>query len=158
MQRVFSEILPGTGAQACGCEAVPGRPGQVCADSREGHGPGPAAAPISALAPPRRAGPHRLTASSPPRRETKVKANGETSRAAMAGHGRGTFPLLVRGDWGAAEPPLALRKKLLCYFQSQKRSGGGECDLRAGTATGDLLVCFACPEGERPGRGGGPGG
>ncbi|KAK2532383.1 poly [ADP-ribose] polymerase 14 [Columba livia] len=64
----------------------------------------------------------------------------------MAGHGRGTFPLLVRGDWGAAEPPLALRKKLLCYFQSQKRSGGGECDLRAGTATGDLLVCFACPE------------
>ncbi|KAK2532667.1 protein mono-ADP-ribosyltransferase PARP14 isoform X1 [Columba livia] len=64
----------------------------------------------------------------------------------MAGHGPGAFPLLVRGDWGAAEPPPALRKKLLCYFQSQKRSGGGECDLRAGTATGDLLVCFACPE------------
>ncbi|XP_027758457.1 protein mono-ADP-ribosyltransferase PARP14-like, partial [Empidonax traillii] len=60
------------------------------------------------------------------------------------------FPLLVRGDWGSAEPPPALRKKLLCYFQSQKRSGGGECELRAGTdaetGTGHLLVCFACPE------------
>uniref|UniRef100_A0A672TM58 Poly [ADP-ribose] polymerase n=1 Tax=Strigops habroptila TaxID=2489341 RepID=A0A672TM58_STRHB len=56
----------------------------------------------------------------------------------------GGFPLLVRGDWGSAEPPPALRKKLLCYFQSQKRSGGGECELRA--ATGHLLVCFAHPE------------
>ncbi|XP_075567608.1 protein mono-ADP-ribosyltransferase PARP14 isoform X2 [Pelecanus crispus] len=62
----------------------------------------------------------------------------------------GAFPLLVRGDWGAAEPPPALRKKLLCYFQSQRRSGGGECELRAATGTGagagHLLVCFAHPE------------
>ncbi|XP_072788080.1 protein mono-ADP-ribosyltransferase PARP14 isoform X2 [Taeniopygia guttata] len=58
------------------------------------------------------------------------------------------FPLLVRGDWGPAEPPPALRKKLLCYFQSQKRSGGGECELRAGSDSeaGHILVCFACPE------------
>ncbi|XP_058695342.1 protein mono-ADP-ribosyltransferase PARP14-like isoform X1 [Poecile atricapillus] len=58
------------------------------------------------------------------------------------------FPLLVRGDWGPAEPPPALRKKLLCYFQSQKRSGGGECELRVGTdtRTGHILVCFACPK------------
>ncbi|CAN0224148.1 unnamed protein product [Bubo scandiacus] len=62
----------------------------------------------------------------------------------MAGQRAGAFPLLVRGDWGAAEPPPALRKKLLCYFQSQKRSGGGECELRAGA--GDLLVCFFHPE------------
>uniref|UniRef100_A0A8C3JQ27 Poly [ADP-ribose] polymerase n=1 Tax=Calidris pygmaea TaxID=425635 RepID=A0A8C3JQ27_9CHAR len=58
----------------------------------------------------------------------------------------GSSPLLVRGDWGAAEPSPALRKKLLCYFQSQRRSGGGECELRArsGIGTrGDLLVCFA---------------
>ncbi|XP_027750895.1 protein mono-ADP-ribosyltransferase PARP14 [Empidonax traillii] len=68
----------------------------------------------------------------------------------MAGQRPGAFPLLVRGDWGSAEPPPALRKKLLCYFQSQKRSGGGECELRAGTdaetGTDHLLVCFACPE------------
>ncbi|XP_050755660.1 protein mono-ADP-ribosyltransferase PARP14-like [Gymnogyps californianus] len=68
----------------------------------------------------------------------------------MAGQRPGVFPLLVRGDWGATEPPPALRKKLLCYFQSQKRSGGGECELRVatgtGTGTGHLLVCFAHPE------------
>uniref|UniRef100_A0A8C5TTH1 Poly [ADP-ribose] polymerase 14 n=1 Tax=Malurus cyaneus samueli TaxID=2593467 RepID=A0A8C5TTH1_9PASS len=61
-----------------------------------------------------------------------------------------SFPLLVRGDWGPAEPPPALRKKLLCYFQSQKRSGGGECELRAGTEPGTepghILVCFSRPE------------
>ncbi|XP_068805229.1 protein mono-ADP-ribosyltransferase PARP14 isoform X2 [Struthio camelus] len=61
----------------------------------------------------------------------------------MAEQRPGALPLLVRGDWGAAEPPGALRKKLLCYFQSQKRSGGGECELRAGPAPGHLLVCFA---------------
>ncbi|XP_074949069.1 protein mono-ADP-ribosyltransferase PARP14 [Phalacrocorax aristotelis] len=76
----------------------------------------------------------------------KAKGSGERSWAAMAGQQPGAFPLLVRGDWGAAEPPPALRKKLLCYFQSQKRSGGGECELRAGTAAGQLLVCFAHPE------------
>ncbi|KAM6397457.1 protein mono-ADP-ribosyltransferase PARP14-like [Pluvialis apricaria] len=64
----------------------------------------------------------------------------------MAERWPGAFPLLVRGDWGAAEPSPALRKKLLCYFKSQRRSGGGECELRSGTATGDLLVCFAQPE------------
>ncbi|XP_071418122.1 protein mono-ADP-ribosyltransferase PARP14-like [Pithys albifrons albifrons] len=68
----------------------------------------------------------------------------------MAGQCPGAFPVLVRGDWGSPDPPPALRKKLLCYFQSQKRSGGGECELRAGTdpatGTGHLLVCFARPE------------
>ncbi|XP_035188306.1 protein mono-ADP-ribosyltransferase PARP14-like isoform X1 [Oxyura jamaicensis] len=54
------------------------------------------------------------------------------------------FPLLVRGDWGAGEPSAALRKKLLLYFQSHKRSGGGECELQGGP--GHLLVCFANPE------------
>uniref|UniRef100_A0A8C3JUL1 Poly [ADP-ribose] polymerase n=1 Tax=Calidris pygmaea TaxID=425635 RepID=A0A8C3JUL1_9CHAR len=69
----------------------------------------------------------------------------------MASPRQGCFPLLVRGDWGAAEPSPALRKKLLCYFKSQRRSGGGECELRdaAAAAAGELLVCFAQPEGER---------
>ncbi|XP_031446539.1 protein mono-ADP-ribosyltransferase PARP14-like isoform X3 [Phasianus colchicus] len=64
--------------------------------------------------------------------------------AAMAGLRPGSFPLLVRGDWGTAEPPAPLRKKLLLYFQSPKRSGGGECELRCGP--GQLLVCFARPD------------
>ncbi|XP_040418258.1 protein mono-ADP-ribosyltransferase PARP14-like isoform X1 [Cygnus olor] len=62
----------------------------------------------------------------------------------MSGPRAAAFPLLVRGDWGAGEPPAALRKKLLLYFQSHKRSGGGECELRDGP--GHLLVCFAHPD------------
>uniref|UniRef100_A0A8B9QS88 Poly [ADP-ribose] polymerase n=1 Tax=Anas platyrhynchos TaxID=8839 RepID=A0A8B9QS88_ANAPL len=62
----------------------------------------------------------------------------------MAGPRAAAFPLLVRGDWGAGEPPAALRKKLLLYFQSHKRSGGGECELQGGP--GHLLVCFAHPD------------
>uniref|UniRef100_A0A8B9GKG8 Poly [ADP-ribose] polymerase n=1 Tax=Amazona collaria TaxID=241587 RepID=A0A8B9GKG8_9PSIT len=58
----------------------------------------------------------------------------------------GGFPLLVCGDWGSAKPSPALRRKLLKYFQSQKRSGGGECELRVRTGTGHLLLCFAHPE------------
>uniref|UniRef100_A0A8C3BJI8 Poly [ADP-ribose] polymerase n=1 Tax=Cairina moschata TaxID=8855 RepID=A0A8C3BJI8_CAIMO len=73
----------------------------------------------------------------------------------MAGPRAASFPLLVRGDWGAGEPPAALRKKLLLYFQSHKRSGGGECELQGGP--GHLLVCFAHPDVrqrvlERPGH------
>ncbi|CAN8218485.1 unnamed protein product [Coccothraustes coccothraustes] len=64
----------------------------------------------------------------------------------MEGQRPCSFPLLVRGDWGPAEPPPSLRKKLLCYFQSQKRSGGGECELRTEAGTGHVLVCFARPE------------
>ncbi|XP_061860494.1 protein mono-ADP-ribosyltransferase PARP14 isoform X2 [Colius striatus] len=64
----------------------------------------------------------------------------------MAEQPSGSFPLLLGGDWGPAEPPPALRKKLLCYFQSQKRSGGGECELRAGPSPGHLLICFSRPE------------
>ncbi|XP_038038196.2 protein mono-ADP-ribosyltransferase PARP14 isoform X1 [Anas platyrhynchos] len=62
----------------------------------------------------------------------------------MAGPRAAAFPLLVRGDWGEGEPPAALRKKLLLYFQSHKRSGGGECELQGGP--GHLLVCFAHPD------------
>ncbi|XP_014795158.1 PREDICTED: poly [ADP-ribose] polymerase 14-like [Calidris pugnax] len=64
----------------------------------------------------------------------------------MASPGQGCFPLVVRGDWGAAGPSAALRKKLLCYFKSQRRSGGGECELRDAATAGELLVCFAQPE------------
>uniref|UniRef100_G1Q873 Poly [ADP-ribose] polymerase n=1 Tax=Myotis lucifugus TaxID=59463 RepID=G1Q873_MYOLU len=39
------------------------------------------------------------------------------------------FPLLVEGSWGP-DPPKSLITKLQLYFQSQKRSGGGECEVR----------------------------
>ncbi|XP_070262437.1 protein mono-ADP-ribosyltransferase PARP14-like isoform X2 [Myotis yumanensis] len=41
----------------------------------------------------------------------------------------GYFPLLVEGSWGP-DPPKSLTTKLQLYFQSQKRSGGGECVVR----------------------------
>ncbi|XP_015284490.1 PREDICTED: poly [ADP-ribose] polymerase 14 [Gekko japonicus] len=54
------------------------------------------------------------------------------------------FPVLVKGDWGAADPPKGVKNKLLCYFQSRKRSGGGECELQL--RSGRVLVCFAQEE------------
>ncbi|XP_004675217.1 PREDICTED: poly [ADP-ribose] polymerase 14 [Condylura cristata] len=41
----------------------------------------------------------------------------------------GPFPLLVEGSWGP-DPPKNLSTKLQLYFQSSKRSGGGECEIR----------------------------
>ncbi|XP_028608059.1 protein mono-ADP-ribosyltransferase PARP14 [Grammomys surdaster] len=40
----------------------------------------------------------------------------------------GSFPLLVEGSWGP-EPPKNLINKLQMYFQSRKKSGGGECEV-----------------------------
>ncbi|KAJ6665477.1 hypothetical protein lerEdw1_003318 [Lerista edwardsae] len=37
-------------------------------------------------------------------------------------------PVLVEGDWGPSVSK-SLKNKLLCYFQSPKRSGGGECKI-----------------------------
>uniref|UniRef100_A0A8C5WSW7 PAR14-like first RRM domain-containing protein n=1 Tax=Laticauda laticaudata TaxID=8630 RepID=A0A8C5WSW7_LATLA len=38
------------------------------------------------------------------------------------------FPLVVKGNWGCSLSK-SLKNKLLCYFQSPKRSGGGECKI-----------------------------
>ncbi|XP_044293868.1 protein mono-ADP-ribosyltransferase PARP14-like [Varanus komodoensis] len=63
----------------------------------------------------------------------------------MAEMGRScAFPVLVQGDWGAPAPTKLLRNKLLCYFQSRKKSGGGECEIQQGS--GLVLVCFAHDE------------
>lgn len=50
-------------------------------------------------------------------------------------------PLLVRlcPAPGAADKPLL---KLQSYFQSGKRSGGGECEVRAGPEHGTYWVHF----------------
>ncbi|XP_076974255.1 protein mono-ADP-ribosyltransferase PARP14 [Tamandua tetradactyla] len=51
------------------------------------------------------------------------------------------FPLLIRGSWGP-NLPKNLRNKLLVYFQSRKRSGGGECVVlpERGNPTGFLVL------------------
>ncbi|KAM6223949.1 protein mono-ADP-ribosyltransferase PARP14 [Rhynchocyon petersi] len=53
----------------------------------------------------------------------------------------GYFPLLVQGSWGP-DPPKNLPTKLQVYFQSPKRSGGGECVVSAvpGSAATFLVV------------------
>ncbi|XP_077623737.1 protein mono-ADP-ribosyltransferase PARP14 isoform X2 [Crocuta crocuta] len=54
----------------------------------------------------------------------------------------GSFPLLVEGSWGS-EPPKNLSTKLQMYFQSPKRSGGGECQvLEEPGSPGRFLVFF----------------
>nr|XP_031536359.1 protein mono-ADP-ribosyltransferase PARP14 isoform X2 [Vicugna pacos] len=40
-----------------------------------------------------------------------------------------SFPLLVEGSWGPS-PPKNLSTKLQMYFQSPRKSGGGECEVR----------------------------
>ncbi|XP_063144814.1 protein mono-ADP-ribosyltransferase PARP14-like [Candoia aspera] len=54
------------------------------------------------------------------------------------------FPMLVQGDWGSPDPPKTLRNKILRYFQSRKKSGGGECEIQQ--QAGQILVCFVQEE------------
>ncbi|XP_019506502.1 PREDICTED: poly [ADP-ribose] polymerase 14 [Hipposideros armiger] len=52
------------------------------------------------------------------------------------------FPLLVEGSWGS-DPPKNLSTKLQMYFQSPKRSGGGECEVRQEPGSpGRFLILF----------------
>ncbi|XP_075821148.1 protein mono-ADP-ribosyltransferase PARP14 isoform X1 [Microtus pennsylvanicus] len=55
----------------------------------------------------------------------------------------GPFPLLVEGSWGP-DPPKTLINKLQTYFQSRKKSGGGECEvvLQPGSPA-SFLVLFS---------------
>ncbi|XP_055965382.1 protein mono-ADP-ribosyltransferase PARP14-like [Sorex fumeus] len=54
-----------------------------------------------------------------------------------------SFPLLVEGSWGP-DPPRNLSTKLQMYFQSSKRSGGGECEVRPWPGSpGRFLVLFS---------------
>nr|XP_060495764.1 protein mono-ADP-ribosyltransferase PARP14 isoform X5 [Panthera onca] len=54
----------------------------------------------------------------------------------------GSVPLLVEGSWGP-DPPKNLSTKLQMYFQSPKRSGGGECEVRQEPGRpGRFLVFF----------------
>ena len=87
------------------------------------------------------------------RESERQRGRDRSGEAAQPWRGRGRAPSRC---WcaGIGAPRTALRKKLLLYFQSPKRSGGGECELR--WEAGRLLVCFAQPDGE-PGRGEGGG-
>ncbi|XP_049641822.1 protein mono-ADP-ribosyltransferase PARP14-like [Suncus etruscus] len=56
-----------------------------------------------------------------------------------------SFPLLVEGSWGP-DPPRNLSTKLQMYFQSSKRSGGGECEVRPVPGTPPRFLVLFSPE------------
>lgn len=53
----------------------------------------------------------------------------------------GSFPLRVEGSWGL-DPPKNLSTKLQMYFQSARRSGGGECEVRQEPGTATRFLAF----------------
>ncbi|XP_032725407.1 protein mono-ADP-ribosyltransferase PARP14 isoform X2 [Lontra canadensis] len=53
----------------------------------------------------------------------------------------GSFPLRVEGSWGP-DPPKNLSTKLQMYFQSARRSGGGECEVRQEPGTATRFLAF----------------
>ncbi|XP_023372064.1 poly [ADP-ribose] polymerase 14 [Otolemur garnettii] len=57
----------------------------------------------------------------------------------------GSFPLLVEGSWGPY-PPKNLSTKLQMYFQSSKRSGGGECEVRQDPGSPSRFLVLFHPE------------
>ncbi|XP_048202718.1 protein mono-ADP-ribosyltransferase PARP14 isoform X4 [Perognathus longimembris pacificus] len=57
----------------------------------------------------------------------------------------GPFPLLVEGSWGP-DPPKNLSTKLHKYFQSRKRSGGGECEVRQEPGNPPRFLVLFFPE------------
>uniref|UniRef100_A0A670ICM8 Poly [ADP-ribose] polymerase n=3 Tax=Podarcis muralis TaxID=64176 RepID=A0A670ICM8_PODMU len=53
------------------------------------------------------------------------------------------FPVLVEANWGC-KISKSLKNKLLLYFQSSKRSGGGECKIHVEAGKEErVVVCFA---------------
>ncbi|XP_070586713.1 protein mono-ADP-ribosyltransferase PARP14-like [Erythrolamprus reginae] len=60
------------------------------------------------------------------------------------GAGTPAFPVLLQGAWGNPDPPKSVRNKILRYFQSRKKSGGGECEIQK--QGGQILICFAQKE------------
>ncbi|XP_061050236.1 protein mono-ADP-ribosyltransferase PARP14 isoform X2 [Eubalaena glacialis] len=59
--------------------------------------------------------------------------------------GSGSFPLMVEGSWGP-QPPKNLSTKLQMYFQSQKRSGGGECEVRQAPGSPPRFLVLFYPD------------
>ncbi|KAM7321972.1 hypothetical protein ACRRTK_018813 [Alexandromys fortis] len=60
----------------------------------------------------------------------------------------GPFPLLVEGAW-VPDPQKTLINKLQTYFQSRKKSGGGECEVvQLPESPASFLVLFSREDGE----------
>nr|XP_045004395.1 protein mono-ADP-ribosyltransferase PARP14 [Jaculus jaculus] len=63
----------------------------------------------------------------------------------MQASGSDPFPLLVEGSWGP-DPPKNLATKLQLYFQSRKKSGGGECEVHQQPGSPSRFLVLFFPE------------
>lgn len=61
------------------------------------------------------------------------------------------FPLVVEGNWDCSLSKT-LKNKLLCYFQSPKRSGGGECKIHVDPGREEQITVYFAQEDGRCGR------
>lgn len=59
----------------------------------------------------------------------------------------GCPPLIVEGDWSPAQNKT-MKNKLQLYFQSKKKSGGGDCRVEAEDGAPRAEVYFISEEGE----------
>ncbi|XP_058050800.1 protein mono-ADP-ribosyltransferase PARP14-like [Ahaetulla prasina] len=55
------------------------------------------------------------------------------------------FPLVVEGNWDCSLTKT-LKNKLLCYFQSPKRSGGGECKIHVDPGREEQITVYFAQE------------
>lgn len=58
-------------------------------------------------------------------------------------------PVTVEGDWSPAQTKT-LKNKLQLYFQSKKKSSGGDCRVEAKEGAPRAAVYFSSEEGESP--------
>lgn len=58
-------------------------------------------------------------------------------------------PVTVEGDWSPAQTKT-VKNKLQLYFQSKKKSSGGECRVEAEDGAPRAAVYFRSEEGESP--------
>lgn len=63
--------------------------------------------------------------------------------------------MIVEGDWGTSVTKT-VKNKLHIYFQSRKKSGGGECRVEAEDGAQRAAVFFESDEGEWTGPRSGP--
>ncbi|KAM9810565.1 protein mono-ADP-ribosyltransferase PARP14-like [Neosynchiropus ocellatus] len=61
----------------------------------------------------------------------------------MSGSG---FPVVVEGIWTSTQAK-SMKNKLLIYFQSNKKSGGGECQVEVEESSPKAVVVFSSEEG-----------
>lgn len=59
----------------------------------------------------------------------------------------GDYPVSVEGDWGP-ENAKSVKNKLQIYFQSKKKSQGGDCVAQYNDASNSATILFKSSDGK----------